>query len=71
MKTVLRCPNCAEMFDCPDELQIRLEGGGFEVVETGRLTFLEDGSAYRELRAGEERHIDHRVRCRDCSFHQK
>lgn len=60
------CPGCGSRFTPPDALQL-----GAELVDVQPIELQPDGTAFRALRPGEERHIDQRLRCKACRFHQR
>lgn len=71
---LVRCPNCAKLIEAPETVLVPSGAGApddLEEVSVGRLQFQDDGTAYREPRPGEERHVDQRIRCPDCAIHQR
>jgi len=60
------CPNCARVFEAPQSVQVR-----GKAIPVGAIVIADDGTAFRQCGADEERHIDMRIRCDDCSVHQR
>ena len=66
------CPGCGSRFEPDLELLERaLKVAYGEIVTVTPLELQADGTAFRALRPGEERHIDQRLRCPRCAFHQR
>ncbi len=68
---LVRCPNCAGLFDAPETVRVPDANGGFKTVPTAPLTYAEDGTAFRHVSPDEERHVDMRLRCPTCFIHQR
>lgn len=66
------CPGCGRWFEVPAKLKLGpLSKHPGKTVESGPTQLEGDGTAFRALDAGEERHIDMRIRCERCAFHQR
>lgn len=60
------CPGCGARFEPQATVRV-----GKDELDVGPLELQADGTAFRALRPGEERHIDQRLRCPRCAFHQR